>query len=106
MLKQGVNPRRAIVIHTYQLNLTFSDEPDRSWALQPNPLLRTVRESFPSYGSSPYEGSTSGGSRPEGTRDFTIVIDCQHDRSLRAHHAEVSARQLLSLSKLIHSTFS
>ncbi len=27
--------------------------PDRSWALQPNPLLRTVRDSFPSHGSSP-----------------------------------------------------
>jgi len=26
MLKQGLNPRREIVIHTYQLNLTFSDE--------------------------------------------------------------------------------
>jgi len=30
MLKQGLNPRRAIVIHTYQLNLTFSDEITRA----------------------------------------------------------------------------
>ncbi len=56
--------------------------------MQPNPLLRTVRDSFPSYSSSPSKGSTAGGSRPEGTRGFTIIIDCQHDRSLRVHHPE------------------
>ncbi len=68
MLKQGLNPRRAIVIHTYQLNLTFSDEPDRSPGLRPDRLLRTVRASFPAYGSSISKGY------PCGTPDSSILL--------------------------------
>ena len=54
----------------------------RGLSQAPSPL-RTVLDSFPSYGSSPSEGLTYCDSRPEGTRDFPIVIDCQYSRSLK-----------------------
>ena len=67
----------------------------------PFPSSEPVRDSFPSHGSSPSEGSPVGVPASKSTACFTILTDSQRSRSLEMHQPE--GRHLLSSIALILS---
>ena len=87
ILKGPVNQLSAVIaaiaIYEQKNNRNQEVPPGRSGVLPPLSPLRTVRDSFPSYGSSTSKVPLGG--VPAINNCFTIHTDCQYGRSLRAH---------------------
>jgi len=80
-------------------DLSFQGSGSRGLLPAPSPL-RTVRESFPSHGSSLSKASFIG--RPAGPRTcFTLLCDCRNSVT----HAERTTRRRLLLSLLSSDSF-